>query len=534
MSSRTINATTRDFDPSDMTFARFVLAAVTNSPIPEARTTLLPVKELAEDLIQFYLTNIYPLYPIFPADSLSMLLDDIYEDTRPVKSSDYWLFWVALAIGSAAQSQHAEDSCAQNGREFIARALHYADRALMPGYVNQLKALLLFTLYSLLDPAHFDSWHLIGFTCRAAIDLGYHHEPPSSQSTEALEERRRLFYCIYSLDRSVYTLCSPGNLFNVFTRTISMVWTRPFSFIDDAITTTMPAPNPPSSHLTSGQRIPDPSVHLFKLRRLQSSWYQTLCQSDPHDPHPDPTSYKWNMCLRMREWSEGLPKNLLPSIRDMLDLELRYSYVYCLAPSSRAPGLTPYGRSLIFEHAIAYIARMYEIAQGSTNTGFYTYHDALRVYFMGTQFHAALNGAVDALLSGPSMPGPLAAPTMAPPPPLPERDDRAEGGDNLDRSLRTLEKVSALLGIYAERWEHASRLMEAYGMVSGGLLAELKSRKEMRDATSNQGQHQPPTSHGNGGFPQAMHFQHMQQQQQQADVRWLDEDVTQQYLGGRA
>lgn len=316
-----------------------------------------------------------------------------------------------------------------------------------------------------------------------------------------------------------------------------MVWTRPFSFIDDAITTTIPAPAPPSQ-LPSSQKIPDPSVHLFKLRRLQSSWYQTLCQSDPHDPHPDPTSYKWKMCLSMREWSEGLPKNLPAGILDMLDLELRYSYVYCLAPSSRAPDLTPYGRTLIFEHAIAYIARMHDIAQRSTNTGFYTYHDALRVYFMGTQFHAALSGAVDTLLSGPSMPGPMASLGMAPPPPLPDRIDRAEGGDNLDRSLRTLEKVSSLLGIYGQRWEHASRLMEAYGMVSGDMLAELRSRKEMREATSNQGHneghnrghHQPQLSHGSQGFPQTMHLQHMPQQQ--SDVRWLDEDVTQQYLGG--
>ncbi|KAK5658280.1 hypothetical protein OQA88_2255 [Cercophora sp. LCS_1] len=508
----TINATTRDFDPSDMTFARFVLAAVTYAPIPQARTTLLPLKELAEELIQFYLTNIHPLYPIFPASHLSVLAEDIYEDTRPIKSADYWVFWVALAIGSAAQSRHAEDNHAQNGREFIARALDYADRALVPGYVNQLKALFLFTLYSLLDPTHFDSWHLIGFTCRAAIDLGYHHELPKSQPGEALEERRRLFYCIYSLDR-----------------TISMVWTRPFSLIDDALTTVLPAPNPPSQ-LQGVTRIPDPSSHLFKLRRLQSSWYQTLCQSDPHEPHPDPTSYKWKMCLGMREWSEGVPKNLPAGIRDILDLELRYSYVYCLAPSARAPELTPYGRTLIFEHAIAYIARMYDIVQGGRNTGFYTYHDALRVFFMGTQFHAALSGAVDALLAGPNMPGPMTGPSVAPPPPLPERFDRDEGGDNLDRSLRTLEKVSSLLRIYGDRWEDASHLMQSYDMIAGELLGELKSRREIRDGASNRGDHGPPLSQGVPSFPQSMHLEHIPQQQ--ADVRWIDQDVAQQYLGG--
>lgn len=205
---RSVNATTRDFEPSElnMTFARLVLAASTNDPVPEPKTTNLPGESIARSIVRFYETNILPLYPAFPRASLHALLSDLYQqDTRPVRSPEYWLFWMVLAIGSAAQSRSTQDENYLNAVEFVACALPHADRALMPGYVTQLQSLLLLTQYAMLDPAHFDSWHLIGFACRAVVDLGLHQDPPHSQQMDqdALDARRRTFYCVYALDRCV-------------------------------------------------------------------------------------------------------------------------------------------------------------------------------------------------------------------------------------------------------------------------------------------------------------------------------------------
>ena len=188
-----------------MTFARLVLAAATNDPVPEPRTTKLPPRQAAQAIVQYYLNNIHVLLPAFSSTHIISLLDDIYsQDPRqhPV-SSDYWLLYMVLAIGSTTQSRSNQDEYYNNGVEFVARALPYADRALMPGYVTQIQSLLLLTQYSMLDPAHFDSWHLIGFTCRAVIDLGYNQDPPLPQNSDksALDARRRTFYCVYALDR---------------------------------------------------------------------------------------------------------------------------------------------------------------------------------------------------------------------------------------------------------------------------------------------------------------------------------------------
>jgi Fungal specific transcription factor domain len=187
-----------------MTFARLVLAASTNDPLPKPKNNHLPTRQAATAIIQYYMGNVWALFPSFIDTVVWTALDDLYQqDQRVIKDSDYWLLYMVLAIGSTAQSKNQRDEFYANGVEFAARALMYADRALMPGYVTQIQSLTLLTQYAMLDPAHFDSWHLIGFTCRAVVDLGFHQDPPMLQVNDknALDIRRKMFYCVYALDR---------------------------------------------------------------------------------------------------------------------------------------------------------------------------------------------------------------------------------------------------------------------------------------------------------------------------------------------
>lgn len=202
-----MNATTRDFEPSvsNMTFARLVLAAATNDPVPEPKSTKLPPRQTAQAIVQYYLNNIYSLFPFFDETILLSRLEELYQEQPRLRSTDYWLVYMVLAIGATAQSRSNQDDFYRNGLEFASRALPYADRALAPGHLTQIQSLILLTQYSMLDPAHFDSWHLIGITCRVVIDLGYHQDPPPNQqlNKETLDMRRKLFYSVYALDRYV-------------------------------------------------------------------------------------------------------------------------------------------------------------------------------------------------------------------------------------------------------------------------------------------------------------------------------------------
>ncbi|KAH7181198.1 fungal-specific transcription factor domain-containing protein [Fusarium sp. MPI-SDFR-AT-0072] len=483
-----VNATTRDFEPisTNMTFARLVLAATTNDALPESDQARLPPRQTAHVLVQHYMDNVYSLFPCFSETSLLTALDDIYqEDTRTIKDSDYWMVYMVLAIGSTAQSKRSQDTHYLTGLEYASRAMNHADGALTPGYVTQIQSLLLLTQYAMLDPAHFDSWHLIGFTARAIVDLGFHQDPPLSSVPDkaSLDMRRKIFYCVYALDRQVSITLSFA---------ISMVHARTFSFTDDTVNVAFPQAsnngrNSSVSGPITGPQPTDPALLLFQLRRAQSHWYQELYQSGSV-PLQDPISYIWKMCLDMREWQDTLPTNLAPEIRQLFDQELRYSYVYCIAPSARAPSITDYNRILIFEHSMAYLDTVHEIAHGAQNSGFYTYHDVLRVYFMANQFLAVLRDAEDMLLSGMPVPIPISRPGAAPAPPLPRRlqPQGMNGEDNLDRSLRCLDKVSQTLDTYGDRWADASTWRESFSMISQEMVDRLSRRKQIRDTAREQ------------------------------------------------
>jgi len=157
-------------------------------------------------LVQFYLDNVFPLFPVFSEIALFNALDAVYQENgRPVTDFEHWLLYMVLAIGASGQSRSYKDIFYADGVTWLSRALLYADKVLMPGYISQIQALVLLVQYSMVDPAHFDSWQLIGFACRAVVDLGFHQDPPKEQQTDkkTLEMRRKIFYCVYSLDRQV-------------------------------------------------------------------------------------------------------------------------------------------------------------------------------------------------------------------------------------------------------------------------------------------------------------------------------------------
>jgi hypothetical protein len=187
-----------------MTFARLILAATNNDAISKPKQFQLPPRAATMALTQYYLDNVYALFPVFSETALFNALDAIYQvNGRPVTDFEYWLLYMVLAVASSAQSRSNRDTLYIEGINWVGRALRYADKVLMPGYVSQIQALVLLVQYSMLDPAHFDSWQLIGFACRAVVDLGIHQDPPKEQQTDkkTLEMRRRLYYCVYSLDR---------------------------------------------------------------------------------------------------------------------------------------------------------------------------------------------------------------------------------------------------------------------------------------------------------------------------------------------
>lgn len=319
-----------------------------------------------------------------------------------------------------------------------------------------------------------------------------------------------------------------------------MVHARAFSFTDDATNVGWPRPSSFSRRASiTGQMLSgsEPAFLLFQLRRAQSHWYQALFQSDP-TPLPDSSSFIWQMCQEMKEWAEALPGSLPVGMKSLFDLEVRYSFVYCIAPSARAPHMTDYGRLLIFEHAIAYLDRIYDISHSGINTAFYSYHDALRVFFMASQFIAVLRDAEDALLSGSMLiqPPPVEY-GKTPPLPLPQRPGGHGHGhlglvgagvvvDNLERSIGCLERTALTLAKYGERWDDSVTLKRSYEVISRDLLDHLRVRRQLKQQRAS-----PPHNHH--------HHHHQQVVSSPApplppprEMRWVGVDVESMMRGG--
>lgn len=277
-----------------------------------------------------------------------------------------------------------------------------------------------------------------------------------------------------------------GDVVDTKDRSISMVHARPFSFTDDATMVSFPSTlhstyittlstSPILGSSTSNQRPTQLSLSaaslLFELRKAQSTWYQELFQSS-RQPLQNASQYLWNCCYEMRSWAEKLPQSLPRPMAELFELELLYSYVYCLAPSCRFPAVSELGKTLIFEYSMQYIAKMSRISDQSRTPAFYTYHDALRVYFIGSQFLAVLKDNVENLLQG-IIPYTAVSshPNAAPPPPIP-----VGRTDNVERSVRCIEGVERILAAFGERWDDARALGGSFEMVSRDSYADLKGR----------------------------------------------------------
>jgi hypothetical protein len=443
-----VNATARDFYgfTSAMSYARLILSACSKDQLPQGTTKALPQRHMATQLAQHYLNNVFQLIPVFDEASFYASVDNVYHrDYNKATAADHWMVRMVLAIASASLSERSGDQHYLEGIGHVCAALEHAEEVLHPGSISSVQALVLLVEYAMVDPHHFDSWSLVGAASRAMVDLGLHVDPPkgASMSKGKLELRRRVFWCVYVLDRST-----------------SLVQTRAFSFSDDSTKVkvpfaklppsqpTSPAPEdvtPPRTWLQSHQQALD----MISIRRLQSIWYTG--RTSWEEPYP----YVWNACNEMRKWFEGISASASPNMRAFFELDLLYSYVYVLSPSPRVPTITPFAQTLIFEYCIRYAELMTRIINDANYTAPTTFYDAMRVYMTGRQFLDVLQQNLDGLLNGATPPRPEVRPSAAPPPSLPSIV--LPPGDtvqhyNTARSVNCIKQITECLSHFGVRW----------------------------------------------------------------------------------
>jgi len=204
-----VNATSRDFHgiTSKTTFANLLLSVATVGNPPPPTPNALPARHEATPLLQYYFDNVFVQLPFFVETSFWTSVDTVYQSGgRFAKPFDHWMLRMVLAVASASVSYQNNDKSHQRALALVSEALTYAEDVLRPGSIPCIQAILLLAQYALVDPGRFRSWHLVGMAVRVAVDLGLHQDPPAEvmSNTNRLDLRRRVFHCLYSLDRCVH------------------------------------------------------------------------------------------------------------------------------------------------------------------------------------------------------------------------------------------------------------------------------------------------------------------------------------------
>lgn len=188
-----------------MSYARLVLTACSKEPLSSGLTKVLPPKYAATSQFQHYMNNVHMFDPVLDESTFYASVDAVYNaDSSIATPFDHWIVRIVLAIACISISDERGDAPYSDALGHINAALEHAENVLRPGSIAGIQAICLLTDYSLLDPHHFDAWNLVGVASRAMMDLGLHQEPPKNAPIPKakLELRRRVFYSVYTLDRS--------------------------------------------------------------------------------------------------------------------------------------------------------------------------------------------------------------------------------------------------------------------------------------------------------------------------------------------
>lgn len=335
----------------------------------------LPSRDDADILVGLYFAHTNFHLPVLHYDEFQEILDHTY-GAAPSDRSSYHLYtlFVVFAIGAAAGSdarkkdmdheqptyRHAmgpqkrrriSKDCAAP-EEYHASAMAYLAQSLVClsssddlDNLRELQAIILLAGFALLRPTSPGLGKLVDVAMSSAIDLKMYCEQDSNEfdldremdGIEAHPEwmtdwRRRLWWCVYSLERLVAPYLG-----------------RPFAIPDDVITTDFPS-TLEDRFITRHGLVRPPVVkatykhtaqHYFKLRILQSEIYSVIQyqkarlgrkKDGRHQPpsiflesYPSFSQWRKDISYRLDEWKASIPVRGTPGVWScVLPMELDY------------------------------------------------------------------------------------------------------------------------------------------------------------------------------------------------------------------
>ncbi|PWW79699.1 hypothetical protein C7212DRAFT_356463 [Tuber magnatum] len=289
-----------------------------------------PRRQVGENYIDIFFNQANPQTPILHRPSFERMFRQAYSkieeeggDGLPVEGgaggagggekdhqhrADLYFLYMVFAIATAMSSRTESLPERYHASAMLHMDSLFSSISLTNNRLDGLKGILLLALYSIMRPAAPGVWYVLGAAMRLAIDLGLHQE--NTQKAEkmwdplTIDERRRLWWCTYCLDRQICVYLG-----------------RPFGIADEAIGTPFPLEEidgwsdaPQIDAGDDDKRIRScrtVSIHIFKIRQIQSEIQQVLYQSTSALPRRFATVEEWRKDVesRLTLWCESVPKS---------------------------------------------------------------------------------------------------------------------------------------------------------------------------------------------------------------------------------
>ncbi|WVQ85572.1 hypothetical protein IAT38_007738 [Cryptococcus sp. DSM 104549] len=263
------------------------------------------------------------------------------EAEAEARAGKEFVFFMVLAIGTTNRERMGEVPRGSS--------IEYRNRALQGLYAAVgkedflcIQCLLLLVLYAMFDPSGISLWHVLGFAARVAISLNLHRRVDGAiLPQEVVEQRRRLFYSLYNLDRM-----------------ISVTLSKPLAIADNDIDVELPT-HLPSDVPFRGRDFIDYTRHIIKLRRLTGvvlSAVYSVSGDQNSLPEPERAHIIMDLHSRFDQWLADCPspddnEEKRGSITNHSWFLLQYHQGLCLLyrPSPLYPVMTPERLSALHE-----------------------------------------------------------------------------------------------------------------------------------------------------------------------------------------
>ncbi|KIW30360.1 uncharacterized protein PV07_06110 [Cladophialophora immunda] len=352
---------------------------------------LLPRANTARKLANQYFARVYPRLPFFSVQGFWSHFRLVYNDTasdssrtddmsnaqslsRPPghESEDgldkvtnigysYFTVLIVCAISTASLSRNVDSVISLSAAESFQAALRFREYAILPNTIVGLQAILFLIQYATLNPSQLNAWYLVGVGMRICVDLGLHQDPsgPSIEmSGNLLETRRRLFWSMYSFDRS-----------------ISLGTGRPCEISDQVIHVDVP-------HFSIGSEATENEISGYKQRyhvlRLQSLAYEKLYMSEITE---NPVRLVEELVEQFEDWARKNTMFMSEHARLLLKSEWSQGMMLIYRPCRAIRKRTPEDLRELWRASLSFVKAYRELVEG--NEIFYVQIASAKAYTAG-------------------------------------------------------------------------------------------------------------------------------------------------------